>query len=127
MPVDEHLVLEDSMRRLDIYHAVGDLHMSDAVIAYLPNEKIIMEGDFSDEHYMFNWWAGAFRANMDRYGIDPEIDIPVHGSVGPVAEKLARIDEQVAAAQAFCADTAQRGAYVLGCPVQHSTNGPIAR
>lgn len=127
MPVDEHLVLEDSMRRLDVYHAVGDMHMSDALIAYLPEEKIIMEGDFSDEHYMFNWWADAFHANMERYGIDPQIDIPVHGSVGPVAEKLVRIEEQVEAAQAFCAETAQRGAYVLGCPVQYSTTGPIER
>src|SRR5690606_28989652 len=33
MPVDEHLVLQDSLRRLDLYHAVGDFHMSDALIA----------------------------------------------------------------------------------------------
>src|SRR5690606_12595100 len=38
LPVDDRLVLEDSLRRLEIYHAVGHLHMSDAVIAYLPQE-----------------------------------------------------------------------------------------
>ena len=42
-PVDEHLVLEDSKHRLDVYHSVGDFHMSDALIAYLPKEKILME------------------------------------------------------------------------------------
>lgn len=125
--VDEHLVLEDSMRRLDVYHAVGHLHMSDALIGYLPEERIIMEGDFTDDGWAFNWWAGALRANIDRYGLDPQTDVPVHGSVGSVDEKLAVTEEQVAAAQAFCADHFERGAHIFGCPVQHTTAGPIDR
>jgi glyoxylase-like metal-dependent hydrolase (beta-lactamase superfamily II) len=126
MPVDEHLVLEDSTRRVDIYHAVGDFHMSDALIAYLPEEKIIMEGDFTDETWAFNWWAGALRANMDLYGIDPVIDIPVHGTVGSIEEKLRITNEQVEAAQQFCADNASRDSYPFGCPVRYTTAGPIA-
>jgi glyoxylase-like metal-dependent hydrolase (beta-lactamase superfamily II) len=118
MPVDERLVLEDSLRRLEVYHAVGHMHMSDAVVAYLPNEKIIMEGDFSDENYDWNWWGGALRATIDYYGLDVEIDVPVHGSVGPIAEKFARIEEQMADAREFCADGARRGVYVLGCPLK---------
>ena len=124
LPVDEHLVLEDSMRRLDVYHAVGDLHMSDAVIAYLPKEQIIMEGDFTDENYVWNWWAGALRANIEHYGLNPRIDIPVHGSVGPIEQKMARTEEQVQAARKFCADSVARGVYQFGCPVRHSTTGP---
>jgi glyoxylase-like metal-dependent hydrolase (beta-lactamase superfamily II) len=125
MPVDEHLVLEDPTRRLDVYHAVGDFHMSDAVLAYLPNEKIIMEGDFTDESWEWNWWAYALRANIEHYGLDPEIDIPVHGTVGTIDEKLARTDAQVRAAQQFCTDSAGRGVYPFGCPVQYSTSGPV--
>jgi flavorubredoxin len=125
MPVDEHLVLEDSKHRLDVYHAVGDFHMSDALIAYLPKEKIIMEGDFTDESWAFNWWADALHANMQLYGIDPKIDIPVHGTVGTIEAKLARTDEQVAAAQKFCKDSFARGNYPFGCPVRYSTTGPI--
>ena len=86
-----------------------------------------MEGDFTDDGWAFNWWAGALRATMERYGLDPRIDVPVHGSVGPVEEKLARTAAQVEAAQAFCADHSERGAHVFGCPVQHSTQGPISR
>lgn len=125
LPVDERLVLEDSMQRLELYHAVGHMHMSDAVIGYLPEERIIMEADFTDENYEFNWWAGALRANIERYGLEPEIDIPVHGSVGPIDEKLARTAEQVEAAQAFCAERAERGEYVFGCPVQYTTSGHV--
>jgi glyoxylase-like metal-dependent hydrolase (beta-lactamase superfamily II) len=126
MPVDEHLVLQDSMQRLDIYHAVGDFHMSDAVIAYLPKEKIIMEGDFTDEGWTWNWWAGALSANIELYDLEPEIDIPVHGSPATLEEKLARTAEQVAAAQRFCAENAARGSYPFGCPVRYTTTGPVA-
>jgi glyoxylase-like metal-dependent hydrolase (beta-lactamase superfamily II) len=123
--VDEHLVLEDSLRRLDVYHAVGHMHMSDALFAYLPEERILMEGDFTDDTWEFNWWAGAMQANFDRYGIEPELDIPVHGRVATVDEKLATTAEQVANARAFCAELAANGRYLLGCPVQYSTAGPL--
>ena len=122
--VDEHLVLEDGMRRLDVYHAVGHMHMSDAVFAYLPEERILMEGDFTDDTWEFNWWAGALTANIERYGIEPVLDIPVHGSVGPIDEKLRITDGQVGNAVVFCEELAARGRYLLGCPVQYSTQGP---
>lgn len=125
MAVDEHLVLEDSMQRLDIYHAVGDFHMSDAVIAYLPNEKILMEGDFTDESWAWNWWAGALQANIELYDLDPELVVPVHGTPASLEEKLAITAEQVEAAQAFCAENAARGSYRFGCPVRYSTTGAI--
>lgn len=125
IPVDEHLTLQDSLRRLDVYHVVANFHMSDAVIAYLPAERIIMEGDFTDQNYEFNWWGYSLRGNIEHYGLDPLIDIPVHGSVGPIQEKLARTREQVEAAQAFCARSAERGIYPFGCPVQYTTTGPV--
>lgn len=124
-PVDEELVLEDSMRRLEVYHTVGHMHMSDGLFAYLPEERILMEGDFTDNTWDFNWWAGAMQANIDHYELAPELDIPVHGAVATIEEKLARTAEQVANAQAFCAELAANGRYLLGCPVQHSTRGPL--
>jgi len=123
LAVDEHLVLEDSMRRLDVYHAVGHMHMADALFAYLPEERIMMEGDFTDDTWEFNWWAGAMQANIERYGLEPEWVIPVHGSVATVDEKFARTAEQVTNAQAFCAELEENGRYLLGCPVQYSTSG----
>lgn len=118
LPVDDKLVLGDSTRQLEVYHAVGHMHMSDAVIAYLPQEKIIMEADFTDENYEFNWWGGALQANIDHYGLDVESSIPVHGSPGPIAQKMARTREQVEAARAFCAEKFATGVYPFGCPVQ---------
>jgi len=125
MPVDEKLVLEDAKHRLEVYHAVGDFHMSDALIAYLPKEKIIMEGDFTDEGWTFNWWAGAMQANIALYGLDPKLDVPVHGTPQSLDEKLAGAQKQVETAQRFCAEAAGRGSYPFGCPVRYSTTGLI--
>lgn len=123
--VDDKLVLEDRTRRLEVYHAVGDFHMADALIAYLPREKIIMEGDFTDDGWTFNWWAGALRANIDLYGLAPELVVPVHGTPETLDAKLAGVEKQVAAAQQFCAENAGRGSFVFGCPVRYSTSGAI--
>jgi glyoxylase-like metal-dependent hydrolase (beta-lactamase superfamily II) len=126
MGVDDKLVLEDAKHRLEVYHAVGDFHMADALIAYLPREKIIMEGDFTDETWTFNWWAGALRANIELYGLDPELVVPVHGTPQPLEQKLAGAQKQVETAQQFCAEAAGRGSYPFGCPVRYSTTGLIA-
>lgn len=127
LAVDEHLVLEDTMRRLDVFHAVGHMHMADALFAYLPEERIVLEGDFTDDTWDFNWWAGALQANIDRYEISPEIDIPVHGSVATVAEKLEVTARQTDNARAFCEENEALGRYLLGCPVQYSIDGPLRR
>ncbi len=36
LPVDDHLALDDGTMRVDVYHAVGHLHMAEAVFAYIP-------------------------------------------------------------------------------------------
>src|SRR5690606_38516812 len=63
VPVDEHLVLEDGMQRLEIYHVLGHSHMAHAVFAYLPEERIMMEGDLGYEAWTWHWWAGSMAAS----------------------------------------------------------------
>src|SRR5690606_39070544 len=123
--VDEHLVLEDETQRLDIYHVVGHSHMANAVFAYLPEERITMEGDLGDEAWTWHWWAGALSANVEAYGLDPVRNVAVHGPPGglPIEETLANIQSQSEAAQAFCAEQANAGIYFFGCPVQYDASG----
>ena len=128
LPVDDVLVLEDSMQRLEIYQVVGHSHMGNAVFAYLPEEKIIMEGDLGDVNWQWHWWAGALQANFDYYGIEPEINVPVHGVVLPVEEALQRHQEQAEAAATFCESQQAAGMPFWGCPVKYSAAGllPLA-
>ena len=125
-PVDEKLVLEDRTRRLEIYRVVEHAHMPDAVFAYLPQERLMMEGDLGDEAWQLHFWGSALAANIAHYRIDPATNIAVHGS-GPlsIAQTLANNQKQIDAAVEYCRTTEQGGRFVFGCPVQYDTRGPV--
>ncbi|HEY3518567.1 MAG TPA: MBL fold metallo-hydrolase, partial [Gammaproteobacteria bacterium] len=71
VPVDEQLTLDDGTMRVDVYHAVGHLHMAEAVIAYIPGPRIFLEGDFTTYDWDWNWWGGTYLDNVERYGLNP--------------------------------------------------------
>jgi glyoxylase-like metal-dependent hydrolase (beta-lactamase superfamily II) len=125
-PVDDKLVLEDRTQRLEIYRVVEHAHMPDAVFAYLPRERLMMEGDLGDEAWQLHFWGSALAANIAHYAIDPVTTIAVHGS-GPlsIAQTLANNQRQIDAAVEFCKTAEQGGRFVFGCPVQYDTRGPV--
>jgi glyoxylase-like metal-dependent hydrolase (beta-lactamase superfamily II) len=120
LPVDEQLTLDDGTMRVDVYHAIGHLHMAEAVFAYIPGPRIFLEGDFTTHDWDWNWWGGAYLDNVERYGLDPAINIPVHGIVTTFDETIAAIEEQVRNAREYCTRQARAGIYPAGCPVQYS-------
>lgn len=126
-PVDEQLVLEDASRRLEIYRVIEHAHMPDAVFAYLPTERIMLEGDLGDTTWHFHFWGSAYAANIAHYGIAPERNVAVHGS-GPrtIAETLEITSRQIDQAQEFCRMAEQMGRFQQGCPVQYDAEGPLA-
>jgi hypothetical protein len=125
-PVDEKLVLEDRTHRLEIYRVVEHSHMPNAVFAYLPKERITLEGDFGDESWQLHFWGSALAANIAHYGLHPVTNIAVHGS-GPLSieQTLANNQKQIDAAVEYCRTTEQGGRFVFGCPVQYDTRGPV--
>ena len=125
-PVDDKLVLEDATQRLEIYRVVEHAHMPDAVFAYLPKHRLMMEGDLGDEAWQLHFWDSALAANIAHYGIEPERNIAVHGS-GPLSieQTLANNQRQIDAAVEYCRTTEAGGRYVFGCPVQYDTRGPV--
>jgi glyoxylase-like metal-dependent hydrolase (beta-lactamase superfamily II) len=126
-PVDERLVLQDATQRLEIYHVLGHSHMAHAVFAYLPAARIMMEGDLGDAEWTWHWWASALAVNLKAYGIDPQLNVAVHGPHGglSIATTLANNQRQMQAAQAFCAQQQAAGVPVFGCPVQYDASGAL--
>ena len=120
VPVDEHLVLEDETMRVDIYHAIGHLHMADGVFGYIPQHRIFMEGDFTTFNWEWHWWGDAYLDSVEQYALDPAINIPVHGIVTTFEEAIASIEEQVLRARDFCAANVEAGIVFPGCPVRYS-------
>ncbi|MBN4053670.1 MBL fold metallo-hydrolase [Haliea sp. AH-315-K21] len=120
IPVDEHLILEDASRRVDIYEVIGHMHMTDAVFAYIPEESIVMQGDLFDIGWDWHWWGGGYMDSVEHFDLAPEIDIPVHGRVSSLNEVISNIESQVAAAREFCARDFAVGTFMAGCPVKYS-------
>jgi glyoxylase-like metal-dependent hydrolase (beta-lactamase superfamily II) len=120
LPVDDHLVLDDGTMRVDVYHAVGHLHMAEAVFAYVPGPRIFLEGDFTTHDWDWHWWGGAYLDNVERYGLNPATNVPVHGIVTTFDESIAAIERQVQNARNYCTRQARAGVYPAGCPVQYS-------
>jgi glyoxylase-like metal-dependent hydrolase (beta-lactamase superfamily II) len=120
LPVDEQLTLDDGTMRVDVYHAVGHLHMAEAVFAYVPGPRIFLEGDFTTHDWDWHWWGGAYLDNVERYGLDPALNVPVHGIVTTFDETVAAIERQVGQARDYCTRQARAGVYPAGCPVQYS-------
>ncbi len=58
--------------------------------------------------------------NVEHYGLEPAINIPVHGIITTFEETIEAIEEQVARARAFCAQNEEAGIFMAGCPVQYS-------
>jgi hypothetical protein len=125
-PVDDKLVLEDRTRRLEIYRVVEHGHMPNAVFAYLPEERMTLEGDLGDEAWQLHWWGSALAANIAHYKIDPLTNLAVHGT-GPltIAQTLANNQKQIDAAVEWCRTAEAGGRYPFGCPVQFDTKGPV--
>lgn len=118
MPVDERLVLEDDTARVEVLHAIGHLHMANAVIAWIPEHRFLLEGDFTTVDWDWHWWGDAYLANVEHYDLDPRLNVPVHGRVTGFEETVAGIREQVARARAFCTESEARGVFPAGCPVR---------
>jgi Metallo-beta-lactamase superfamily len=126
-PVDERLVLQDATQRLEIYHVLAHSHMAHAVFAWSPAARIMMEGDLGDAEWTWHWWANALNANIKAYGINPRLNVAVHGPNGglTIEATLANNQRQLEAAQKFCAQQLAAGVPVFGCPVQYDTTGAV--
>ena len=120
VPVDEHLILEDATRRVDVYEVVGHMHMTEAVFAYLPEERILMQGDMFDIGWDWHWWGGNYLDSIEHFDLNPTTDIPVHGRVTSLAEVIENIESQVEAAMMFCERNESSGIYMAGCAVKYS-------
>ena len=120
VPVDEHLVLEDSTMRVDVYRVVGHLHMADAVFAYVPEQRVLMQGDMFVIEWDWHWWGDSYLDSIEHFGLDPAIDIPVHGRVSTFEEVIENIESQVASAREFCSKNESLGVSIAGCPVKYS-------
>jgi glyoxylase-like metal-dependent hydrolase (beta-lactamase superfamily II) len=115
--VDDHLRLSDSKLTVDLYRVVSNGHMAHALLAYVPEHKLLIQGDLFDMNWEVYFWGDTYEANVAYRNLDVERDVPVHGRVLPIAEVRAKIAEQQRNAARLCARVEAAGLSMPGCPL----------
>jgi glyoxylase-like metal-dependent hydrolase (beta-lactamase superfamily II) len=124
-PVTERLRLQDETQTVDIYWGRQNAHMQDVIFAYLPEHKVMIEGDLVTAAYEWQHWPDTFRDVIAHYKLDVERVVPVHGVIPnhPThiythAEAEEVLKGGTERARKNCADLQAKGVYHPGCPIQ---------
>jgi len=116
--VNDSLQLRDATMEVDLYHVVSSSHMAEALFAYVPSARLLVEGDFFDVGWELYWWQNMFADNIAYRHLQVDTDVPVHGRVLPMTDVLRDIERQTKAADELCRRTAAAGVFPPGCPVK---------
>jgi len=115
--VDDHLKLKDSTNELDIYHIVGNYHMTDLVIAYVPRRECSSRPIRRRRSGDFNRWDDSLMNNVECRTLEVDAVLAVHGQQPvPLTEVVSAIERQVRNTQAFCRRAAEAQFFSPGVP-----------
>jgi len=114
----EHLRLSDSTLTVDLYWARNNTHMADAVFAYIPASKVMVEGDIATAARDYQFWPDNYMDNIEYYKLDVETLSPVHMNIMKQDEVIDMIKFGVKGARERCAAELAKGNYFPGCPIQ---------
>jgi glyoxylase-like metal-dependent hydrolase (beta-lactamase superfamily II) len=117
LAVDDHLPLSDEALTVDVYRMVSNAHMANGLMAYVPQSRLLIQGDLFDRNWQIYFWGNTYQDNIDYRNIEVARDVPIHGSVLPITEVRQLLAEQTAAARALCADVAAANLSMPGCPL----------
>jgi len=117
LAVDDHLQMADANLTVDIFHTVSNAHMAHGLFAYIPEHKLLIQGDLFDRNWEVYFWGNTYDDNVAYRNLDVERDVPIHGTVTPIADVHRILDQQKANARALCAQVDSIGLSLPGCPL----------
>jgi glyoxylase-like metal-dependent hydrolase (beta-lactamase superfamily II) len=94
MGVDEKLVMHDATRTIEIYHVEGSVHSGDLLLVYLPNERLLIEGDLFHPPWPVDAppplapdeLAQELARTLERLKLGVDQILPLHGGIVPIAD-----------------------------------------
>ena len=112
--IDDQLKLQDDSMEIDLYHIIGNHHMVEALMAYVPSAQIVVQADLFDLSWQGYWWREVYEDNVRMRNLTVERDVPIHGPITPFSEVLLSLDEKQERAQQLCQGI--EGQFLSGCP-----------
>ncbi|MEQ1581455.1 MAG: MBL fold metallo-hydrolase, partial [Steroidobacteraceae bacterium] len=118
--VDDHLKLKDSAMEVDVYRVINNSHMADGLVAHVPRDKLLAQGDLVDENWDIVWWGNSYPDTVKHWKLDVARDLPVHGNLNTYDRALEHLRRQTANAQKLCAQVEAAQLNMQGCPVSNT-------
>jgi glyoxylase-like metal-dependent hydrolase (beta-lactamase superfamily II) len=100
--VDDHMTLKDGSMQIELYHIIGNEHMAEALMAWVPRDRLLIEGDLFDYTWQNYPWTSNYDDNVKLRKLDVDKDVPVHGVVMPWKEVLQNIEMKVEVTRQLC-------------------------
>jgi glyoxylase-like metal-dependent hydrolase (beta-lactamase superfamily II) len=96
--VKDKRVLSDDTRTVELYHIQGNVHNDALLMVYLPQEKLLIEGDAftpvasnAPQPAQPNPFSVNLHENIERLKLAVDQILPLHGRIVPLAELLKAI------------------------------------
>jgi glyoxylase-like metal-dependent hydrolase (beta-lactamase superfamily II) len=118
IPVDDHLQFKDAAMTVELYHVIANNHMADALFAYVPEHKMIIEGDIATAAEDLQWWGDSWLDNIAYRKLEVERNVPVHMTPMTKDEVVRMVNGGIQRVKQFCNDHVAKGDYFPGCPAQ---------
>ena len=100
--VDDQMTLKDSTMEVVLYHIVGNEHMSEALMAWVPRDRLLIEGDLFDYTWQNYPWTTNYADNVRLRKLDVDKDVPVHGVVMPWKDVEQQIEMKTETTRQLC-------------------------
>jgi len=84
--VDDELVLKDATRTVYLYPVVGSPHSDTMLMAYIPQEKILVEVDVFTPGAAAQPYAANLLENVKKRNLKVDRIVPLHGAIAPFSE-----------------------------------------
>jgi len=84
--VGDARVLEDTARRVELYHIAGNPHGDTMLMAYLPRERVLIQADAFSPGGTYHPYAANLLQNIRTRKLRVDRIVPLHGTVVPLDE-----------------------------------------
>ena len=114
VPVDGRLILKDSSMEVHVYRVMANNHMANGVLAYVPRDRLVAEGDLVDEGWDIVWWGNSYPDSVNYWKLQVDKDLPVHGNIHTYQEVLDLLRKQAAKPQRSVKKSEAAGCHCRG-------------
>ena len=91
--VEEHRTYEDETMTVELFHVAGNPHSSSILMGFLPEQRMLVQVDlFTTGRTTPQLFAPNLLDNIERYGLDVQTVLPLHGTIFQIEELEAAVE-----------------------------------